>query len=99
MPRSNRPRRGRAAESADNDVDLQRALYGIPGTESKRGGLWNVQRVSAASAVKTYVCPGCSGEVLEGQAHTVAWRADGLMGNASDLAARRHWHDHCWKVS
>lgn len=98
MPRSNRPRRSRAAAD-ENEVDLQRALYGMPRTESKRGGLWNVQRIAAASAVKTYVCPGCSLDVPEGQAHTVAWRADGLMGNAADLSARRHWHDHCWKVS
>lgn len=84
---------------AENEVDLQRALYGMPRTESKRGGLWNVQRVSAASATKPYVCPGCSLEVSEGQSHTVAWRADGLMGDAADLAERRHWHDHCWKVS
>lgn len=99
MPRSNRPRRGRAAAGSETEVDLQRALYGLPRTESKRGGVWNVQRVSGASAVKTYVCPGCSLEVSEGQAHTVAWRADGLLGDAADLSARRHWHDHCWKVS
>lgn len=82
-----------------NEGDLQRALYGMPRTESKRGGTWNVQRVSASSAAKPYVCPGCGLEVPEGQSHTVAWRADGLMGDAADLAARRHWHDHCWKVS
>lgn len=99
MPRTNRPRRGRESSGAENAVDLQRALFGMPRTESKRGALWNVQRVSAASAVKVYVCPGCSRDVEEGQGHTVAWRADGLMGDAADLAARRHWHDHCWKVS
>ncbi|MEO7349867.1 MAG: hypothetical protein ABIW32_08435 [Terrimesophilobacter sp.] len=99
MPRSNRPRRGRPAAVGDDELDLQRALYGMPRAESKRDGMWNVQRVSSASAVKTYVCPGCSHDVSEGQAHTVAWRADGLMGDAADLAARRHWHDHCWKVS
>ena len=25
-------------------------------------------------------------------------RADGMMGEQSDLAARRHWHTHCWKI-
>jgi hypothetical protein len=28
----------------------------------------------------------------------VSWRADGLMGEADDLAARRHWHNHCWAI-
>ena len=35
---------------------------------------------------------------LERLAHVVAWRADGLMGEADDLAARRHWHTHCWRI-
>lgn len=99
MPRSNRSRRGRAATGEENAVDLQRALYGMMRVEPKRDGLWNVQRVSAASAIKVYVCPGCGLDIDPGQAHTVAWRADGLMGEAADIAARRHWHDHCWKVS
>lgn len=99
MPRSNRPRRRRGVAGHETEVDLDRALYGLPRTESKRGGRWNVQRVSANSAVKTYVCPGCSLDVAPGQSHTVAWRADGLMGDAVDLSERRHWHDHCWRVS
>lgn len=99
MPRSNRPRRGRGALGQENDVDFDRALYGMARIESKRGGLWNVQRVSANSALKTYVCPGCGLDVVAGQSHTVAWRADGLLGDAADLAERRHWHDHCWRVS
>lgn len=99
MPRSNRPRRGRPATEDESELDLHRALYGTLRTESKRDGLWNVQPVSPASAVKTYLCPGCGLEVQPGQAHLVAWRADGLMGEAADIAARRHWHTHCWKVS
>lgn len=67
-------------------------------TESKRSGLWNVQSVSAAAAVKTYVCPGCSSDVPAGQAHIVAWRADGPLGDEADLAARRHWHSYCWRM-
>lgn len=99
MPRSNRPRRSRGVAREEAPLDLHKALYGMPRTESKRGEQWNVQRLSAASAVKTYVCPGCGLEISEGTAHTVAWRADGLMGAAADLSDRRHWHDHCWKVS
>lgn len=96
MPRSNRPRRKRAP--VPEDVDLSRALFGYLRQESKRDGLWNVQPVSGTSAVKTYTCPGCGLEVGPGIAHVVAWRADGLMGEADDLAGRRHWHSHCWKI-
>jgi len=97
MPRSNRPR-GRRPADDDDDFDLNRALAGRRRTESKRDGLWNVQPVAAASATKYYTCPACGLEIAPGTPHTVAWRADGLMGEADDLAARRHWHLHCWKI-
>ncbi|MBB5632472.1 hypothetical protein BKA04_000695 [Cryobacterium mesophilum] len=98
MPRTNRPRRARGESDVAQEVDLQRALFGTLRTETRRDGVWNVQPVSPASAVKTYVCPGCGGDISPGQSHIVAWRADGLMGDAADIAARRHWHSHCWKV-
>jgi hypothetical protein len=97
MPRSNRPK-GRASSRENDEVDLSRALIGRLATESKRDGLWNVQPLAAASATKFYVCPGCGLEIAPGVAHTVTWRADGIMGEADDLAARRHWHLHCWKI-
>jgi hypothetical protein len=97
MPRSNRPRGRRSGES-DEDLDLGRALMGRLATEAKRDGLWNVQPLAAASATKTYICPGCGLEIAPGVAHTVAWRADGIMGDAGDLANRRHWHLHCWRI-
>lgn len=99
MPRSNRPRRMRGTRGDDEPLDLSRALFGGRHTESKRGVLWNVQPVSSASAVKVYTCPGCGTDVVPGTAHVVTWRADGLMGEADDLAARRHWHSHCWKIN
>jgi hypothetical protein len=81
------------------EIDLSRVLFGHSRTESKRGGLWHVQPIAAASAVKSYVCPGCALEIAPGTAHVVAWRADGIMGEADDVAARRHWHSHCWKIT
>jgi hypothetical protein len=48
--------------------------------------------------VKSYACPGCVQPIEPGTAHLVAWRADGILGEADDLAARRHWHTHCWKI-
>ena len=96
MPRSNRPR-GRP-KGDDTALDLDRVLVGRSRTEEKRDGRWNVQPVSAPSAVKTYICPGCNLTIAPGTAHTVSWRADGLMGEADDLAGRRHWHTHCWSI-
>ncbi|MET4782595.1 hypothetical protein [Glaciihabitans sp. UYNi722] len=99
MPRSNRPRGRAGGEPDDEEFDLSRVLYGSLRSESKRNGRWNVQPVSAVSAAKFYTCPGCGLEISPGTSHLVAWRADGLMGEAEDLAARRHWHSHCWKIT
>jgi len=100
MPRSNRPRGPRSGRGGDDEAyDITRALFGSLHSESRRGGLWNVQPISAASASKAYICPGCGLEIAPGTPHLVAWRADGLMGEADDLAARRHWHPHCWKIT
>lgn len=92
MPRSNRRRED------GEPLDLERILAGRRRTEVKRDGEWNVQPQSAASAVKVYTCPGCSLDIPIGTAHLVAWRADGILGPEGDLAARRHWHEHCWRV-
>lgn len=97
MPRSNRPK-GRPAGKQNEDIDLTRALLGRLTTESRRDGVWNVQPLAAASATKFYVCPGCGLEIPPGVAHTVTWRTDGLMGEQNDLADRRHWHPHCWRI-
>jgi hypothetical protein len=97
MPRSNRPR-GKRQGDDDDEYDISRVLTGRRRTEDKRDGEWNVQPVAAASATKFYTCPSCGLEIAPGTPHTVAWRADGLMGEANDLAARRHWHLHCWKI-
>ena len=97
MPRSNRPR-GRRREDDAEELDLSRALAGVARTEVRRDGEWRVQPQSAASAVKTYICPGCGLDIVPGTAHLVAWRADGILGEAQALAARRHWHVHCWRI-
>lgn len=92
MPRSNRRR-----DDAE-PFDVEGALRGRRHTEVRRDGAWNVQPLGAASAAKVYVCPGCGLDIPVGMAHVVAWRADGILGEADDLAARRHWHSHCWKI-
>ena len=67
-------------------------------TETRRGREFAVQPVTAASAQKEYRCPGCDGVIPPGTAHLVVWQVDGVLGDAADLAARRHWHDHCWRI-
>ena len=101
MPRSNRPRdrQGRGQSDHDEQDDLARMLTGWKRTEVRRGVAWYVQPVSAVQAQKSYVCPGCGQEIEPGIGHLVAWRADGVLGDAADIAARRHWHSHCWKIS
>lgn len=96
MPSSRRRRR--QGSQANEPVDLHRALGGMHRVETKRDGLWNLYTQPAAAAVKTYLCPGCGHDVGENLAHVVAWRADGILGEADDLAGRRHWHSHCWRI-
>ena len=99
MARSNRSR-GRAARAREEhpELDVERLTAGWRRTEVRGGREWNVQPVSEAQAVKAYLCPGCGLEVAPGVAHLVTWRADGVLGDAADLAARRHWHTHCWRI-
>jgi hypothetical protein len=97
VPRSNRSRRGGPGEEPE-PLDVDRVLLGARHTEVKRDGAWNVQPQSAGAAVKVYTCPGCGLDIAPGLAHVVTWRADGLFGEEDDLAARRHWHTHCWKI-
>lgn len=91
MPRSNRPRGHR-------DEDRSLVLSGFRRTEIRRGAEWNVQAISAAAAAKTYRCPDCGQEIPPATGHLVIWRADGILGDADDLAQRRHWHTHCWRA-
>ncbi len=74
-------------------------MSGWKRTEVRRGAQWSVQPIAATQAVKSYVCPGCGREVSVGTAHLVVWRADGVLGDEADLAARRHWHTHCWRIA
>ncbi|AVL97060.1 MULTISPECIES: hypothetical protein [Microbacterium] len=95
MPRSRR----RPSARPEGDDSFERLLAGWKRTEVRRGVEWTVQPVSALQAQKAYVCPGCGRSVEPGTAHLVAWRADGVLGDAAALADRRHWHNHCWRIA
>lgn len=92
-----RPNRRRPDPPGEDSFERLRS--GWKRTEARRGGTWTVQPVSGSRAQKSYTCPGCGQVIDPGTAHVVVWRADGILGDAADLAARRHWHTHCWKVS
>ncbi len=93
MPRSNR----RRPDSSGGD-SFERMLAGWKRTEMRRGVEWTVQPVTGSQAGKSYSCPGCGRTIDQGVAHVVAWRADGVLGDQADLAARRHWHTKCWEI-
>jgi hypothetical protein len=95
MPRSHRRRH----HEERGDDSLDRLIAGWRRTETRRGREYSVQPVSGARAEKTYTCPGCGGTIDIGVAHVVVWREDGVLGPAADLAARRHWHSHCWRTA
>ncbi|WP_423918067.1 hypothetical protein ACPEEZ_09680 [Frigoribacterium sp. 2-23] len=103
MPRSNRPRRprdrGAGQGDAESNYDISKALFGGRRLETRHGRDYSVQSIAASGALKEYVCPGCSLAISPGTPHLVVWRADGLFGEADDLASRRHWHTHCWRIS
>ncbi|KRA23207.1 ATP/GTP-binding protein [Microbacterium sp. Root61] len=93
MPRSNRRR-----SDSGGDDPLERLMAGWKRVETRRGVEWTVQPVSGAQAQKSYTCPGCGRSIGPSVAHLVAWRADGVLGDGADIAARRHWHTHCWRI-
>lgn len=102
MPRSNHPRNRQGGEHRVGDSEengLERLLASWRHTEIRRGVEWNIQLVSSAQAQKEYRCPGCARDIPPGLAHVVAWRADGVLGDAADLAGRRHWHTACWRIA
>lgn len=94
MARSHR----RRTERSGADESFERLLSGWKRTEARQGCEWTVQPISAQQSQKEYTCPGCGGQIAIGTAHQVVWRADGVLGDAADLAARRHWHTHCWRI-
>ncbi|MDH3469816.1 MAG: hypothetical protein OEM94_00710 [Acidimicrobiia bacterium] len=56
------------------------------------GGSFGVEVVTLVqpyAARKSYLCPGCSGDIPPGVGHLVVVPED-----APDL--RRHWHRGCW---
>lgn len=49
-----------------------------------------VRPIRPSQATKTYLCPGCYGEIPPGTAHVV-------VVPVTDPDLRRHWHRSCWE--
>ncbi len=96
MPRSNRPKKSKREEG--EPLDIERLKTGFRRTETKRGYTYTVQPIGASKANKVYTCPGCNLTIEQGVEHLVAWKQDGIMGDARDVSERRHWHKHCWRI-
>lgn len=94
-----RKRRSSKRDGEHEPLDVERLMVGARRTEIRNGTEWVVQPIGATAAVKFYTCPGCSLEIAPATAHLVAWRADDFFGDDAAIAARRHWHTHCWKVA
>ena len=91
VPRRNRPR--------DDDPAPDPRVRAGAHVEVRRGREYTVQPVDGRGSEKTYVCPGCTRTIPPLTPHLVVWRADGVLGEAADLAARRHWHTRCWRIA
>lgn len=96
MPRSNRPKKQKRQDA--EPLDMERLTTGFRRSETKRGYTYMVQPIGASKAVKSYTCPGCNITIEPGVDHLVAWKQDGIMGDAHDVSERRHWHKHCWRI-
>lgn len=92
------PRKHRRSESEPLG-DISRLAHGGARLESRRGREHYVRDVPAQRAEKAYRCPGCAQDVPAGQAHLVVWSADHFFGDDAAVRDRRHWHNHCWRLS
>ncbi|MDR1441565.1 MAG: hypothetical protein LBJ02_04125 [Bifidobacteriaceae bacterium] len=95
MPRGSR--RARRAVGPRRPLDLAQARGGQPSRVVVKDGREFFVSVPSAAA-KDYVCPGCGASVARGQSQVTAWEAESLLGAASALELRRHWHLACWRA-
>ena len=87
-PRHNRRRR------EESPAVQSGSLGSRPERHSGPDGEWFARSVPAVGATKSYVCPGCGGDIAPGTAHVVAWPAETPNG----VENRRHWHAGCWRA-
>lgn len=79
------PRRHRSARDRKSPP-IQRGLPGLAPEWAHLDG-FTVRQVLNQ---KSYVCPGCNGEIPPGIPHLV-------VAEEYDPDQRRHWHTPCWR--
>ena len=95
MPRSNRRRSEEPGDEAfERLLDRLEAHRDAPRRRVDRAA-----RLGRPGGRRPTSARGAGAPSQPGVAHLVAWRADGVLGDQADLAARRHWHTHCWRIA
>lgn len=89
-------RRRNKYEREFRPIDPDRLMNYTHYETADNGMEFKVHRIRAAA--KEYVCPGCNGIIMVGQAHVVAWTEDSWFGARAGQEARRHWHESCWRA-
>ena len=92
MPRSNRPKRSKAKNHDEDQLDLNAARFNFKRTEVKRGVLYQVQSTPGNhdDPNKSWTCPHCFIAIRIGTSHIVAW------DESRGVEGRRHFHTGCW---
>jgi len=94
MPSGRRSRK-RPYAQPHQEYEADRAVSGGPRIErGPRGEDYYV--ATPRPTEKTFTCPACGREIAGDTPHVVAWAVDGLFGEESAAADRRHWHTACW---
>jgi hypothetical protein len=76
-------------------LNIEAAMGGVHHERGRDGTDYKVHHISAGS--KQYLCPGCNGIILVGEAHEVVWTEDTIWGAQHGIDSRRHWHTSCWR--
>lgn len=77
------------------ELNTRALLGGVEYQTGRDGNEYKVHHISRGA--KEYVCPGCNGVIMVGQAHEVVWSEDTLLGAQYGIDNRRHWHSSCWQ--
>lgn len=87
-------RRSKKYHSKVRPLNVQ-AILGYTRTELGADGFeYRVHHIQQGR--KKYICPGCDGVIMPGEAHEVAWTEECWFGVEAGQEARRHWHTSCW---
>lgn len=88
-------RKNRRVSDGDDSFE-ERRPHGIRQVVNVKGEEWVTQKITGATSVKIYRCPGCNQEIKPATPHLVAWPLDD-ENHETRVQERRHWHTPCWE--